>query len=201
MIESPPSDDVDDAHDVDDTPKIAVAPIGPRLLAYLVDVALLATVIQAVHFGVMRFAFGGERPAWADRGIVVWIVVLGTVSLPVYLYFALLESGRRRATLGKRLARIEVVGDDGAPIRFPRAFLRTLVKLIPWEVAHATMLLPKPLWAADAEAVARPGFMFSTLLVGAWLVTLMLTPRSQSVHDLVVRTLVVPRREEEGARR
>ncbi len=176
----------------DEGPQIAVAPVGPRLLAYLVDVALLAVVIQAVHFGVMRLAFGGERPTWADRGLVVWLVVLGTVSLPVYLYFAILESGPRRATLGKRLAKIEVAGEDGAPIRFGRAFLRTVIKLVPWEVAHATMLLPTPLWSANAEAVARPGFMFSTLLVGAWLATLMLTPRAQSVHDLVVRTLVVP---------
>ncbi|MFH0945998.1 MAG: RDD family protein, partial [Planctomycetota bacterium] len=97
-----------------------------------------------------------------------------------------------RATLGKRWLGIEVTDIDLQRIRWPMALVRTIVKLIPWEIAHASALLPTPVYDGAKDAAARPGFMVSTMLVGAWLVTVMLTPKSQGVHDLIANTVVVP---------
>ncbi|MFH0943839.1 MAG: RDD family protein, partial [Planctomycetota bacterium] len=79
-----------------------------RAAAYLLDVLLLAAVLMPAHFGLFEILFDGERPAWLAAGIQIELYVLATVSLPVYLYFTLLESSRARATLGKRWLGIEV---------------------------------------------------------------------------------------------
>ena len=168
------------------------APIPRRAAAYIVDVALLAAILLPVQF-LRPALLGTDRPDWLSSGLQIELFVLATVSLPVYLYFALFEAGSRQATPGKRWLRIQVTDLECQPIHRVRALLRTFVKLVPWEIAHASMLLPVPIWDAGPESASRPGFMYSTMLVGAWLVTVMLTPRSQGVHDLIAGTLVVQR--------
>jgi len=170
----------------------SAAPIARRAAALLVDLALLCAVLAPIQF--LRPALSGvERPDWLSAGLLLELFVLATLSLPAYLYFALLESGSRQATFGKRWFRIQVTDFEHRPIQKLRALVRAVVKLAPLEIAHASMLLPVPIWQAGPEASARPGFMYSTLLAGAWLVTLLLTPKSQGVHDLIAGTLVVER--------
>lgn len=167
-----------------------VPAVGRRLLAYIIDVALLAVLVQIGHLALSALVLEGERPDWLTSGWQIWLFVLSTVSLPVYLYFAVLESGPHQATLGKRLLRIRVGRAGGGRVGFGQAMVRTVVKLLPWEVAHATMLLPVPIFDAGADAAMRPGFMVSTLLCGAWLAAVLLTPKGQGVHDLIAVTVV-----------
>lgn len=174
------------------SPEFAAAAVPRRAVAYILDVALLAAILMPVHFALFELLFDGERPGWLAAGIQLELYVLATFSLPVYLYFTLLESSRWQATLGKRWLKIQVADIDQQPIRRPRALVRTIVKLIPWEIAHASALLPTPIYDGASDAALRPGFMVSTMLVGAWLVTVMLTPKSQGVHDLIANTLVLP---------
>lgn len=56
-----------------------------------------------------------------------WLVL--SVVLP-WLYFALMESSSKQATLGKMALGIKVVGEDGNRIGFARALGRTLGKIV-----------------------------------------------------------------------
>ncbi len=57
--------------------------------------------------------------------------------LPVGLYLYASEASARQATIGKRVMGLRVVSADdlGRPSR-SRIIIRTVVKLLPWEVAH-----------------------------------------------------------------
>ena len=133
----------------------------------------------------------GLGDEWFRSGVRAELYTLATISLPAWLYFALAESSPWRATLGKRLVRLRVTrADGGERMRFPRALARTLVKLLPWELAHLANNLPVPLWYAS-EPELRLGFVASGLVLAAHVVAVALTPRRQALHDLVARTAVV----------
>ncbi len=172
--------------------EVPVVPVPKRLVAYLLDVLPFAALASLLASG-MKHAAGEPAPAWHHDGKTVWLVTLGTMSLPVWLYFAALESSSLRGTLAKRLLGMTVIGVDGSRISFLRALARTAVKLLPWEIAHATMFLPTPVADDPQGAFNRAGFMVSVLLTGSWLVTVMLTKDHAAVHDLVARTRVRPR--------
>ena len=96
--------------------------------------------------------------------------------------------------MGKRLVGVQVAdASSGAPIRFSRALLRTVVKLFPWELAHLTNNLPVPMWY-DPEPEARYGFFFVLLLLVVYVMVIVITRRRQSVHDVVAKTVVLCRR-------
>ncbi len=165
--------------------------VPKRLVAYLLDVlpfAVWAWVLGAIA----RPASNAPVPEWHHDGVRVWIATLVTMSLPTWLYFALCDSSAAGATVGKRLLGLRVETSDGARVSRGRAFVRTAVKLLPWEIAHASMFLPTPIADAGEAGFARPGFMLSVLLTGSWLVTVLLTKDHAAVHDLFARTRVVP---------
>ena len=162
-----------------------------RLGAYAVDAALLFVAFglllgSAVGF-VLYLTVGLE---WMQNGWLFWAFVFTVMSLPLWLYYSLCESGVRQATIGMRLLGLRVTGLDGERISFGRALLRTVVKLIPFEVNHAVMFLPVPL-ASESNPAFRPGFILIGVLMIVYLASVILTRRNQSIHDLVAGTLVV----------
>lgn len=111
--------------------------------------------------------------AWLIDGILIGIVVgllttqadqatSSSISTIIgWLYFAIMESSSRQATLGKSLMGIYVTGLDGQRISFLRATGRHFAKII-----SAIILLI--------------GFIMAAF-----------TERKQALHDMIASTLVV----------
>jgi len=101
-----------------------------------------------------------ERMAWASAFLLYWMasVVVET------LYFALLESSRHRATLGRIVLGIEVTDTAGGRISFWRALGRRL------------------------------GRVLSGMMFGIGFVVMLFNDRRQTLHDMMAGTLVVRRR-------
>ena len=78
-----------------------------------------------------------------------------------WLYFALLESGAKQATFGKRIMGIKVIGKDGGRIGFGRATGRTFAKIL----------------------------SYITLYIGYIMAGL--TNRKRALHDYIAETYVV----------
>lgn len=122
-----------------------------RVLAGAIDglvvgiVAALAIVVFAS--GTVSMRFGIE--------IAVACLLFG------WLYFALLESSDRGATVGKRMLHLRVVDDRGARISFLRATGRYFAKFI-------------------SAIVLMIGFIMVAL-----------TDRKRALHDIIAGTLVV----------
>jgi uncharacterized RDD family membrane protein YckC len=94
------------------------------------------------------------------------------LTLPIALFFALPEGLGRRAGPGKRRLGLRLVGPDGAPLGLRRSLLRSLIKFLPWELAHtAVWRLPQrpddPLLMALALiGMALTGVYIATLFLG-----------------------------------
>ncbi len=155
-------------------------PILLRSAAYLADILILFAVLFPLGWAVVLAV--GFSPA---SGIQVWQATLINFSIPAWLYFTLSDSLWGGKTLGKRLLRLKVARTSGQPLSVPRAFLRTSVKLLPWELAHiggfALQAAPAWQWAAIG---------LSNLLVVVYLAAAIATRGRRSVHDWVVRTEV-----------
>ena len=161
----------------------------PRTAAFALDSSLLFLGILLAHGSWYLIGGGFEKPGPSGPQLALYL--LATVSFPVWLYFLLMESSRRKATLGKRLLHLEVADAYGSRISVARSALRTLVKLIPWELTHLTLCLPTPIFYEGSDDRLRPGFWFVYGLIGLYLAAAMMTRRKQSVHDLAAGTYVV----------
>ncbi len=134
----------------------AYAGFWRRAAATLIDLAVVGIAILLLALAVVT-GFEINRDRWGVGDLVYWV---GNVVL-FWLYFAGLESGRRQATLGKRLLRLRVIDLDGEPISFGRATLRHFAKLL------------------------------SLLPLTAGFIAVAFTPRRQGLHDIIAGCLVL----------
>lgn len=164
-----------------------------RAAAYLIDYAVLFAafvITQSFILKPLRALIFGSDDWMKAGGLPLEVYVLLTISLPAWLYFAANESGARQATIGKRILGLIVADVSSKRISFGRALLRTIIKLLPWELSHLTANLPTSMWFEP-----EPGFRFGFLVVWALLVVylalILLTRRKQSLHDIVAGTVVI----------
>ncbi len=155
---------------------ISIAGFWRRLLAFLIDIALLGIVGSLL--GWAFFDFFVKLGGW---GLVIGFVI-------GLLYFALMNSNFSNGqTIGKRLMKIKVSDSSGEPLSISKSSLRFAVIGIPFFLNGA----PIP-----AEALASwCGFIISLAVFGFGLsiVYLFLFNKRtrQSLHDLIVGSYVL----------
>ncbi|SKA27506.1 Uncharacterized membrane protein YckC, RDD family [Enhydrobacter aerosaccus] len=137
-----------------------------RVVAYLLDGVLLyvvGTVVGFVFGLVVGFVwhFVGV-PATAQTIARIGGGILG-LGLGI-LYFAVLESSERGATLGKRAVGLRVVTDQGQRLTFANAFGRYFAKIV------------------------------SLLVLGIGFLMVAFTDRKRGLHDMMAGTLVIHNR-------
>jgi uncharacterized RDD family membrane protein YckC len=101
-----------------------IAGIGSRFLAQILDslvitVILIAITILAASLGGV---FGSGELALLIEIILGFILLAG--------YFLVSEAAWNGQTLGKRAARLRVVGDHGEPLTLGQAAIRNLVRIV-----------------------------------------------------------------------
>lgn len=100
------------------------APAGRRLLAFLIDVVVIAAIVLATSFG-FGYAYDAliaPTPDWA-----IWMAsILGI--MVAFLYFGAMESSRFQGTLGKMLMGLKVTNHSGGRVSFLKALARTCCK-------------------------------------------------------------------------
>lgn len=175
-------------------PDRTMAPAGlwVRVLAFVVDYLPIAAYLAAlVAVGawlgrssqpLARVLFGGPVAGEATGFLLI--------TLPVTLYFALFEASSRQATWGKRRTGLMVTDLVGTRLSPLRSIGRTVLKFIPWELAHACIWQIS--FARDqSSAIYVVGFAIVWLIIGANVVSLLVSPTRQTLYDRVAGTLVV----------
>ena len=138
-----------------------------RVVAFLIDHAIILIPLTALLYGFGAFEIlTSDDPIAAETAYLDRLSKFSVGLLPLYLgvlwlYYSLFESGKRQATLGKRLMAIKVTDLEGRRLGFWRSFGRQLGKLV-------------------SKATLGIGFVVAAF-----------TPRKQALHDLFSRTLVV----------
>ena len=105
-----------------------------RVLAALLDglfLWIVFAIIEAV-FDVLGMVF----PSW----IVNPVNELITMGLMI-LYFPILESGKRQATIGKQFLDIKVINQNGERLSFLHAFGRYLAKVLSYSIAFIGFIM------------------------------------------------------------
>lgn len=120
------------------------------------------------------------------------------ITLPLILYFTILESSPQQATWGKRRMSLRVTGPGGERLKRSRALIRSLLKFIPWELGHTCIWQIR--FAGDQPSpLIAVGFVLVYVLIGANLVWLWQSATNQTRYDRLLGTFVV--REQPVARR
>ena len=152
------------------------------ILGYLLGLTLLLFLVNRL-FNVNEWLFTTDR-------IRAQFVAFLLVTLPVTLYFAISESSPRQATWGKQRLKLKVTVHNRERITFWRALERTLLKFIPWELAHT--LIWQIVFSPQPDSVwINYGFVLVYLLIGLNLISLVLTKTRQTLYDLITNTYVV----------
>jgi uncharacterized RDD family membrane protein YckC len=108
------------------------ANVGSRILAYVIDMAVVVAGILVALFAV---ALLGQA---TDVVVPDWVAVtLVLVLLPSWWlgYFIAFETLWRGRTLGKAALGLRVVTTEGAPVRFRHAAIRALLGLVDFALA------------------------------------------------------------------
>ena len=143
-----------------------------RLAAYAID-GLLIGIWMCVLFGSVMFATGGnvEPSAGPWQGQAIGFV---SMTIPVTLYFTLMERSAWHATVGKRLVGLVVFRPSGEPLSLARALLRNALKFTPWEFGHTLTqqmyfssqdAMPLWLWGPAVVAILGPVWWVASLLI------------------------------------
>ena len=156
-------------------------PIAAYLAALTGVVALLRLTPLATRLGrVYADPYAGQ--------------LAGTLAfdLPVMAYFTLFEASGWEATPGKRRLGLRVVTTTGDRVSLPQAAARTLLKFLPWEIAH-TSIWHTPGWPQHAQPTAANyvGYALVYVLGTVYIITLLRSDKRQTLYDRLAHTRVV----------
>ncbi len=147
--------------------EVRVARIGSRVLALLLDILVQVGLVMTLFFVAMLAISLTIAPA-ADPALLQ-AVLIGCLAVALVGYPTVCETLLNGRTLGKLALGLRVVRDDGGPIRFRHALVRSLVGV----------------------AVEWPGLVMPLLTWVVSLATIMSNPQSKRLGDLAAGTFVV----------
>ena len=172
------------------------AGLRPRFLAFLWDyvpilVYIGLLVLLALAIPVLQSLF--RHPVQAD--VVAFLILI----VPVMLYFALQEGGPQQATWGKRKMGLKVVRMGNARLATPRAMLRSVIKFLPWQLAHTAIYQSQPMGVLPQFAIWVL-FLLAYGLVIIYIVLIWWNPTHRTLYDWVAGSAVVENRTAEPTR-
>ncbi len=169
------------------------AGLWPRSLAFAVDYLVIAAwlalvtaagaVVNRVAPTVTATLFSSPLSGQATAFLLV--------TLPVTLYFALLEASPWQASWGKRKLHLQVTTTAGARLSRAWALARTALKFVPWELAHTCVwqITRAPDQAPSASVLAGLGLVGG--LVAANIASVLADRRRRALYDRLAGTVVV----------
>ncbi|MGH7556238.1 MAG: RDD family protein [Gemmatimonadota bacterium] len=149
---------------------------------YLVVLVVAGGILSRTLPSIARSLF--DNPIWGQAtGFIV-------VTLPVTLYFTLLEASSWQASWGKRKMHLVVTDMDGERISLTRSLSRTVLKFIPWELAH--LCIWQVSFALDKTSpIFTAGFALVWLLVAIYIMSMLISPTRQTVYDRLAGAFVL----------
>lgn len=158
---------------MDTTATVKYAGFWWRVLAYMVDGALISIPLYLGYYGLMIvMVLAGDQPPTegddeAEKEAMKWVILGGVMAVMLFLfianwlYFTLFESSKRMATPGKFWLGFVVTDMHGKRIGFGRANARY--------------------WSKYLSSII---FCIGYIMVA-------FTKKKQGLHDMVAKTLVV----------
>ncbi len=165
-----------------------------RLLAFLVDygvMVLFVAVVSGAGFAIRsQLGVTSSMPTTFQQKLLAEALVFAGVILPIMLYFAVSESSRWQATIGKRVLRLQVTDDHGGRPRLLRTLLRAVVKFAPWELAHTGIWhVPGTPFVSEPGAFSWVTWIAALLLALWWFASIWIGD-GRTPYDRIAGTVV-----------
>ncbi len=169
----------------------SMSPVIPlrRIGAFCADYVVCACYGAAI-FGVVLLSNGGRVPQRAVHPLAGQAIGLFSLTIPVILYFAICESSRWQATIGKRLLGLRVQDMSGNRLPWRKTLVRALLKFLPWELGHTVVhqlvsggTNDVPLWVLTLLAIA--------VLLDVWYLVSMWFGNGRTAYDRASAAQVV----------
>lgn len=110
---------------------------GQRLVNFLIDTivywivaAVCGIIFSFIYFSSYITEYGYTDPAVTNRFTILLYVVFYIVYV---VYFTMLEGILKGRTIGKYVSGTIAMNEDGTTLTWKKAFLRSLVRIIPFE--------------------------------------------------------------------
>ena len=156
--------------------------VARRVGAFLLDILILFGICAPVGYLVQHLT--GFSP---KTGLTIWLSILLNFSMPTWLYFLLSDRSKNGKTLGKRLFKLKVARAGAERLGWARAFARTAIKLLPWEIIHfSAFFLSEDL--AMFTTLQYIGLISGNSLAFVYFLSSILTQGKRSIHDILVGT-------------
>ncbi len=164
-----------------------IAEFHKRLLAYLIDYALLI-----IYLSVMKFVLYDGLNLDKENNIGFDILL---ISLPMFLYSLLCELWMNGQTIGKKIMGIRVISLEGGEPTLGQYILRWITKFYEWPFLFGYIFFST--WSFFGWTLF--GYAFFTGMLGLVVViTIAVTGKSQRLGDLAAGTVVVNTRSNLG---
>lgn len=169
---------------------MSYAPFKKRIYAFLIDYFLIALygifVVGTIAFVCRPYI----EPLFSSSPVTAQLTGFFMITLPVSLYFILCECSKWQGTLGKIKMGIRVVDNAGQRIGVGHSTVRTVIKFLPWEVAHFgiwRLMLPSNL----SEMIVFTILIAVNLAILVYLITPFTNKEKKNVYDWVAGTKVI----------
>lgn len=164
-----------------------------RTLAYFIDCLIAFGVIMLIiQWAIISHirAYFGITDAWFQSSINMELYVLFTISIPVWVYFAYFDSEKSKGTFGKRIFKLAVKDNNNQRISLRKSLLRTILKLLPWEIAHIGVIFPTPIYY-EVEPAVRILSYVGLLLFAIYVISLLTNSKKSTIYDKLLGTTVL----------
>ena len=149
-------------------------PFSRRLLAWTIDVMICWLLTKAMAAAFRIDSFFVWTDTWDLKGLLV--------SLPVLFYHLFCEVTMNGRSIGKLAMRCRVITEEGGQPSIGQFLIRWVFRIIdfPYWLLFAAIMGVMPWWTAP--------------LVFAGIASVMLTPKSQRLGDIVAGTILISTR-------
>jgi uncharacterized RDD family membrane protein YckC len=144
-----------------------IANIGNRIVAYLIDAAILGGIAGVIFVASIAIGIGANTGGNSSAG-GVFAIIFGVLFIYVIyplgflLYFTFMEASEKQATIGKSVMKIKVVNSYGERMSTSESFMRNFL-----------------------------GRLISMFTCGIGLFMALFTENNQGLHDMIGKTYVV----------
>lgn len=123
---------IDILSDFEEEISLEPATPGQRLLNFIIDVigCYIFLFIVAFILGVFLALGGSNLAYYSESTITIYLITLFIFTT----YYTLFEGLTKGRSLGKLITRTQAVYENGSPINFKAAFIRSLCRFIPFEI-------------------------------------------------------------------
>lgn len=177
--------------------KIQYAGFAKRLKAfgfdYLIIIGYIIVLAGATLAVIKAAGFMGLSLHWPENPFLADLMAFITLILPVILYFTLQECSPKQATWGKKKVGIRVVNTNSGTLTKKQALLRSLVKLLPWQIAHTSIFQMGGFTFASVEPspIVIAGLILVYLIVGIYIASVLFMKTHRSPYDWISGAYVI----------